>query len=233
MIVPKGRGFKMACLNITSLTKHIDELRVVLSNQCVDILAINETKLDDTISDNEITVDGYNIIRRDRTINGRFGGGVCFYIRSNVNFILREDLEIKPLEILSIEVHKLSSKPFVITTWYRPPNSSVDLFSHFDTVLRKLDSENVEHYLMGDLNSDLLSENNTYANALLNVSDVYGLRQLISEPTRITPSSCSLLDLIFTNRPDCVCLSGVSHVCISDRSLVYAFRKLNLNSCCF
>ena len=116
MIVPKGRGFKMACLNITSLTKHIDELRAVLSNQCVDILAINETKLDDTISDNEITVDSYNIIRRDRTVNGRFGGGVCFYIRSNVNFILREELEIKPLVIFSIEVHKLSSKPFVITT---------------------------------------------------------------------------------------------------------------------
>ena len=97
MRVPKGRGFKMACLNINSLTKHIDELRVVLSFQCVDFLAINETKLDDTISDNEITVDGYNIIGRDRTVNGRFGGGVCFYIRSNVNFILREELEIKPL----------------------------------------------------------------------------------------------------------------------------------------
>ena len=41
MIVPKGRSFKMACLNITSLTKHIDEVRTVLSNQCVDILAIN------------------------------------------------------------------------------------------------------------------------------------------------------------------------------------------------
>ena len=137
MIVPKGRGFKMACLNINSLTKHIDELRVVLSNQCVDILAINETKLDDTISDNEITVDGCNIIRHDRTVNGRFGGGVCFYIRSNVNFILRKELEIKPLKILSIEVRKLISKPFVITTWYKPPNSSVDLFSHLDTVLIK------------------------------------------------------------------------------------------------
>ena len=129
---------------------------------------------------------------------------------------------------MSIEVRKLSSKPFVITTWYRPPNSSVDLFPHFDTVLRKLDSENVEHYLMGDLNSDLLSENNTYANALLNVSDVYGLRRLITEPTRITPSSCSLLDLIFTNRPDCVCLSVVSHVSISDHSLVYAFQKISI-----
>ena len=75
-------------LNINSLTKHIDELRIVLSNQCVDILAINETKLDGSICDNEVTVEGYNIIRRDRLANGRSGGGICFYIRSNINYII-------------------------------------------------------------------------------------------------------------------------------------------------
>ena len=58
MTVPKGRGFKMACLNINSLTKHIDELRIVLGNQCADILAINKTKLDDSICDNKVTVVG-------------------------------------------------------------------------------------------------------------------------------------------------------------------------------
>ena len=52
------------------------------------------------------------------------------------------------LEMLSVEVRKLSTKPFVITTQYRPPNSSVDLFSHLqvDILLRKLDTENIEHY---------------------------------------------------------------------------------------
>ena len=184
MIVPKGRHFKMACLNINSLTKHIDELRNVLSNQCVDILAINETKLDGSICD-EVTVVGYNIIRCDRLANGRSGGGICFYIRSNINYLLREDLVMDHLEMLSIEVRKLSTKPFVITTWYRPPNSSVDLFSHLDILLRKLDTENIEHYLMGDINCYLLSDNNANVNALLNVSDVYtcSLKQLITEPT--------------------------------------------------
>ena len=76
----------MVCLNINSLTKHIDELRIVLSNQCVDILAINETKLDVSICDDEVTVEGYNIIRGDRLTNGRSGGGICFYIRSNINY---------------------------------------------------------------------------------------------------------------------------------------------------
>ena len=52
---------------------------------------------------------------------------------------------------------------------------------------------------------------------------VYRLKQVITEPTRITPSSSSLTNLIFTNQPDLVSFSGVSHVGISDHSLVYTF----------
>ena len=69
----------------------------------------------------QVTVEGYKIIHRDRPVNGRFGGGICFYIRFNVNYILLKDLETEPLEILSIEFPKLSTKSFIITTWYRPP----------------------------------------------------------------------------------------------------------------
>ena len=46
----------MACLNITSLSKHIDELRVLLQNNSLDLLAINETRLNETIADNEISI---------------------------------------------------------------------------------------------------------------------------------------------------------------------------------
>ena len=79
---------------------------------------------------------------------------------------------------------------------------------------------------MGDINCDLLSENNAYVSALLNVSDVYGLKQLITEPTRITHSSSSIIDLIFTIKPDLVSFSGVSCFGISDHSLV--FRKVSI-----
>ena len=47
--LPSKRGFKMACLNINSLVKHVDELRVLLSEFSVGILSINETKLDESI----------------------------------------------------------------------------------------------------------------------------------------------------------------------------------------
>lgn len=63
----------MGCLNITSLLKHIDELRILLDTQWLDILAINETRLNDIVSDDEVRIGGYNM-RKDR--NGNGGGGL-------------------------------------------------------------------------------------------------------------------------------------------------------------
>ena len=74
----EGKISKIASLNINSLLKHIDELRVCVSKQQIDILAINETKLDSNIPMDLISVEGYNWVSMNRN---RFGGGVGFYIR--------------------------------------------------------------------------------------------------------------------------------------------------------
>ena len=44
--MPKVRGFKIASLSIASLSKHIDELRIVMSNNDIDVLANNESRMD-------------------------------------------------------------------------------------------------------------------------------------------------------------------------------------------
>ena len=124
-ILPSSRGFKLANLNITSLVKHIDELRILLADTPVDVLSIKETRLDDSVKDSDVCIPGYEIIRRDREINGRLGGGVCFFVRSNISYSLRPDLSIQQLENLCIEIRKPRSKPFLVVTWYRPP----ELFS--------------------------------------------------------------------------------------------------------
>ena len=48
------RGFKMASLNITSLTKHIDELRNLFANYRLAVMSTNETRLDEGILNSEI-----------------------------------------------------------------------------------------------------------------------------------------------------------------------------------
>ena len=78
------KGFKMACLNITSLIKHIDELRLIMTSRPFDILVINETRLDDSINDSEVSLAGYQVIRNDRNRNG---GGVAMYVKDSIGFI--------------------------------------------------------------------------------------------------------------------------------------------------
>ena len=83
IFLPTIRGFKMTSLNITSLTKHIDELRILLANYPLDVISINETILEQGILNSEIYIPGYEVVRRDRNRNG---GGVCFYIKAAINY---------------------------------------------------------------------------------------------------------------------------------------------------
>ena len=97
-------------------------------------------------------------------------------------------------------------------------------------MIGKLDSENAEFDLMGDFNCNFASsqpDNNTVL--LSNLSDVYGLHQLINTPTGVKSASSTLTDVIFTNYLDRVVCSSVSHVSLSDHSLVYVFREVSID----
>ena len=85
---------------------------------------------------------------------------------------------------------------------------------------------------MGDFNCNIIPASfyNANTQALLNITDIYNLKQLITEPTRITPLSCTLIAVIFTNLPDNTTRSGVSHIGISDHSLIHVYRKISLPS---
>ena len=113
---------------------------------------------------------------------GGNGGGVCIYIRS--------DLMIDNLEFLMIEISKPHSKPFLVGTWYRPPNSSRELLRLFEETIERIDAEDSELYLLGDINCNLLSQDfDTHTSDLVNILDIYDLTQLITEPTKITHRS--------------------------------------------
>ena len=135
-------GLAIACLNVNSLLANIDQLRIFLSIYKIDILAINETKLDALITSNEIHISGYDIVRRDRPHNGRHGGGVCIFVKTNLNFRLREDLSGENLELLAIEICKPHSRPFLVVTSYRSPNSTISVLSAFQNVIEKIHVEN-------------------------------------------------------------------------------------------
>ena len=52
----------MASLNINSLLAHTDDLKVFIENFNIDILAINETKLDFSVDDDQVYLTGFDNI---------------------------------------------------------------------------------------------------------------------------------------------------------------------------
>ena len=218
----------MAFLYIVTLLSKIDEIRHSMCGKNIDLIALNETRLDQSIPDGLIHLDGYEVVRKDRSRNG---GGVCIYLRSSINYKIRSDLIPPELEGICLEITKPQSKPFFVSTIYRPPNAPGEVFDYFETFIKRIDDENKEMYILGDLNCNLLQERtlfNVPTSKFNSIYELYQLSQLINEPTRVTLASSSLIDHIVTNTPEKISHSGVIHTGISDHSLIYAIRKVRL-----
>jgi len=139
---------------------------------------------------------------------------------------VREDLQSDRLERLTVEINKPHPRPFLVSTWYRPPNSLPYLFNEFENLIGKIDSLNLELYLVGSMNTNMIpGAVDVNSPKLSNICDIYSLHQLTTEPTRVTAQSQSLIDICITNTPDKIGRSGVMLLGIGDHSLVYLVRK--------
>ena len=175
--IPNERGFKIVFLNIVSLPKNIDEISISMSEKLIDLFALSETQLDSTISDNMISLEGYDVIRKGRL--GK-GGGVCTYLHSSINYKIRNDRVPPELEATCVEITKPHSRQFIVTTVYRPPNATSEFFDHLERLIKAVDDENKEMHILGDLNCDLLkSEPDSATKKIELLYELYQFNQLI------------------------------------------------------
>ena len=71
------RGFKVGHLNVNRLFNKLDSVKELIDKYSFDILALSETWLTSEISDSEIFIKGYLIVRKDRQHSSKAcGGGV-------------------------------------------------------------------------------------------------------------------------------------------------------------
>ena len=75
----------------------------------------------------------------------------------------------------------------------------------FEEQLTNVVKTNKEIIILGDFNIDYNKTDNRDFKSLLNI---FGLNQVITEPTRTTKTSSTLIDLIMTNRPENITNKG-------------------------
>ena len=65
-------------------------------------------------------------------------------------------------------------------------------------------------------------------NKLHEITEAFQFEQMIEQPTRITEHSETIIDLVFTNKPELVTNFCVIHIGISDHSLIFLQRKISV-----
>ena len=54
----------------------------MLNANDIDIIGLSETRLDETVRDSDVNINGYNIYRNDRNAKG---GGVTIYVKESLS----------------------------------------------------------------------------------------------------------------------------------------------------
>ena len=231
------KGIHLLHININSLLPKINELREIAGHTKASIIGISESKLDDSIDDNEIDIPGYSVLRSDRN---RHGGGVACYVKNELCFN-RETIISQEIEHIIVSIFIPKCKPIKIGIFYRPPGQN----NFLDILMNELSSLNTnksEVYLLGDFNINLLQRNQYVLKENLSSKykdlitplirqykefcQFYSLKQFIREPTRITCDSSSLIDHILSNAVEKVSASGLIDIGISDHQLIFCTRKI-------
>ena len=212
----KLTSMKIAHSNINSIRNKIDDISVELSDY--DIICISETKLNDQISTTSLLIDSYiNPIRKDRNINN--GGGLIIYIKNNICYKHRPDLESDNLENIWVEIRSLKNE-YLIGLFYRPPNASVHFWDNFDNTIEKASEENLGLVILGDFNHDILKTNTS--SPFLRIISKYNLQNIIKESTRVTNTPSTCIDLLLTNHTSIINDSNVLPPFNSDHSTITA-----------
>ena len=213
------RGVHIANLNIRHLKPKLDQVNIMLHESDIDILGVCETFLNKTINDEIINVYDFIHERKDREactdISSNNGGGILIYLREGLDYVRRKDLETSDVESFWIEVKIKHTNSFLVCSVYRPPSSTAEWSEIFSRQIEKSLAFTDEIYLMGDFNIDIKDRNlcNTKWKHVVETND---LHQLIKEPTRITAHSSTIIDHLYTSKPDFVMDLLVPNIAVSD-----------------
>ena len=132
-------GLKILHQNVNGLLSKIDIIREMFDslNNNIHVLSVTESKLNSTILDAEVRINGYVGIRHDRTSRGG-GGGMIAFVHDDINFQRRTDLENQSTEAVWLELFVKYSKSILVCFTYRPPNSSEHLNKNFNEVFNEM-----------------------------------------------------------------------------------------------
>lgn len=217
--------------NIRSLPKHYDDLVnfLTLSNHNFSVICMSETWLS-TSDDRLFSLPNHHAEFNHRP-NDRHGGSAIF-ISNALSYKRRSDISFSTAKIESVWIEFDSgafpfSRSTIIASIYRSPSACyTDFCKELEQILNKLNLENKNIIIVGDINIDITDVTDSACSEYSNCFLGHGLESLIQSPTRCVPHGPhTLIDHISSNlvSPQ-VC--GIVDFSITGHSLIFCFSKI-------
>ena len=197
-----------------------------------DIIGLTETKIKNSIPTFNIELDGYKHYLSPTEAEK---GGAILYVKEHYICKRRPNLEkifykSKQLESVFIEICNKNKKNIIIGCIYRHPSMELNLFNNdfLSPLLKKLDNENKQLFLIGDFNINLMNVNSNPETSFFfeRVCSSLLVPHIIF-PTRCTSHSNTLIDNIYSNCTNFQeGISGNLTVAISDHLPQFLFLDL-------
>ena len=183
------RSLTVLYTNCRSLLPKINHVRLHVTVHHPHIISICETWLDESISSHESFIPGFSLVHRDRD---RHGGGVAIFIHNSVQSTIH--LKHPTIELLLLDL-KLKSSKITCGLYYRPPSSTQSDLASLEATLDELPPSCAKSLLLlGDFNIDTLRGGHQQ---LSSIEDKFGLKQVVSPPTRTTQSTSTLINQVY------------------------------------
>ena len=184
-------------VNIRSLNDDkMDAVRAELVMD-YDIICLTETNLP-SANVTDLNLNGFNPITRKDHV-GRTGGGVAAFVANHIGASRIFEYEIPDLEALWLKI-KAGQNVLLLCICYRPPNAKADFWVKLqDAVDLAKQSGSDRIMLVGDLNADPKTRDG-HQLGIFSKSNNFNLH--VQEPTRITPTTATVLDQFITNIPE-------------------------------
>ena len=209
-------SFLIWSLNVECLTvPKLGELCHLMSLNNPHIVLIQETWLKpDSHTDNDISITGYSVFRKDRLWQEH--GGVLAYVKDGLCVsILEENINTADFEVLWLRFHAGSNDLFIANV-YRCPSSDSSVFNALasDVEYFQATNSNSKILIVGDLNChhsswlgskdcNGLGKSNDAGISCYELCLTVGLENLVSGNTYLRNSgqAVSVLDLVLTDSP--------------------------------
>lgn len=124
-------------------------------------------------------------------------GGVAIYVQNDLKVKERKDISQVSVtgcfECAGIEFQKM-----ICITVYNNGNSDIMIEKLDALIINKFERENAQVIIVGDFNIDMLKDSNKRTE-WLNFLSSHNITQAIFDPTRITRSTSTCIDGIYTN----------------------------------